>query len=148
MAFHYRTICCSRECAKIYLARVLEARGQLQNSISVVQDNTEQETPESPNEETEQVKHTTEYSDTLLTEENEETATVVTRKRRRSTKNTEDATTEQINEQACKTVSCRYCLICLFFFEYYLEEFIFYLKAKNLNKISKSLYQITAGIND
>lgn len=98
MAFHYRTICCSRECAKIYLARVLEARGQLQNSITVVQDNTEQETPESPNEETEQVKHTTEYSDTLLTEENEDTATVVTRKRRRSPKNTENATTEQINE--------------------------------------------------
>lgn len=28
MAFHYRTICCSRECAYIYLDRVLEARGQ------------------------------------------------------------------------------------------------------------------------
>ena len=98
MAFHYRTICCSRECAKIYLARVLEARGQLQNSITVVQDNTEQETLESPNAETEQVKHTTEYSDTLLTEENKDTATVVTRKRRRSPKNTENATTEQINE--------------------------------------------------
>ena len=27
MAFHYRAICCSRECAKVYLARVLEARG-------------------------------------------------------------------------------------------------------------------------
>lgn len=26
MAFHYRTICCSRACAQIYLARVLEAR--------------------------------------------------------------------------------------------------------------------------
>lgn len=26
MAFHYRTICCSRECAQKYLAKVLEAR--------------------------------------------------------------------------------------------------------------------------
>lgn len=26
MAFHYRTICCSRKCAEVYLARVLEAR--------------------------------------------------------------------------------------------------------------------------
>lgn len=26
MAFHYRTICCSRACAQVYLARVLEAR--------------------------------------------------------------------------------------------------------------------------
>ena len=26
MVFHYRTICCSRACAQVYLARVLEAR--------------------------------------------------------------------------------------------------------------------------
>ena len=26
MAFHYRKICCSTECAKIYLSRVIEAR--------------------------------------------------------------------------------------------------------------------------
>lgn len=26
MAFHYRTICCSRSCAEVYLKRVLEAR--------------------------------------------------------------------------------------------------------------------------
>lgn len=26
MAFHYRTICCSRKCAEVYLSRVLEAR--------------------------------------------------------------------------------------------------------------------------
>lgn len=26
MAFHYRTICCSRKCAEVYLARVLKAR--------------------------------------------------------------------------------------------------------------------------
>ena len=26
MAFHYRTICCSRTCAEVYLKRVLEAR--------------------------------------------------------------------------------------------------------------------------
>lgn len=30
MAFHYRTICCSRACAQIYLARVLEARGKIE----------------------------------------------------------------------------------------------------------------------
>lgn len=28
MAFHYRTICCSRKCAEVYLSRVLEARKQ------------------------------------------------------------------------------------------------------------------------
>ena len=26
MAFHYRTICCSRKCAEVYLSRVLEVR--------------------------------------------------------------------------------------------------------------------------
>ena len=28
MAFHYRTICCSRDCAQKYLAKVLEARNK------------------------------------------------------------------------------------------------------------------------
>lgn len=32
MAFHYRTICCSRACAQIYLARVLEAREKLKEA--------------------------------------------------------------------------------------------------------------------
>lgn len=31
MTFHYRTICCSRECASIYLAKVLEARNPSSN---------------------------------------------------------------------------------------------------------------------
>lgn len=34
MAFHYRTICCSRACAQVYLARVLEARKSEENKIS------------------------------------------------------------------------------------------------------------------
>ena len=34
MAFHYRTICCSRECAQVYLARVLEARKSEKSKIS------------------------------------------------------------------------------------------------------------------
>ena len=29
MAFHYRTICCSRKCAQVYLSRVLDARQKL-----------------------------------------------------------------------------------------------------------------------
>ena len=33
MAFHYRAFCCSRECAQVYLARVLEARQQDFNNI-------------------------------------------------------------------------------------------------------------------
>ena len=98
MAFHYRTICCSRECAKIYLARVLEARGQLKDSIPVAQENSEPEKLEVSITESNQTENAIEVSDTLSTEENEETATVVTRKRRRSPKNTENATTEQINE--------------------------------------------------
>lgn len=32
MAFHYRTICCSKECARVYLQRVLEARGEIKNA--------------------------------------------------------------------------------------------------------------------
>lgn len=28
MAFHYRTICCSKECAQAYLQRVLDARSK------------------------------------------------------------------------------------------------------------------------
>lgn len=32
MAFHYRKICCSTECAKIYLARVLESRKNKQDT--------------------------------------------------------------------------------------------------------------------
>lgn len=31
MAWHYRTICCSAECARVYMARVLEAREQNKN---------------------------------------------------------------------------------------------------------------------
>lgn len=34
MAFHYRTICCSRGCAQVYLTRVLEARGSKDSKIS------------------------------------------------------------------------------------------------------------------
>lgn len=98
MAFHYRTICCSRECAKIYLARVLEARGQLKNSTTVIQENTEQEKAEILIKETKQDESTVEVSETSPTEGQKDTATVVTRKRRRSPKNTENATTEQINE--------------------------------------------------
>ena len=38
MAFHYRTICCSRACALIYMARVMEARGEkINNSLCVQQ---------------------------------------------------------------------------------------------------------------
>ena len=33
-AFHYRTICCSRECARVYFARVLEARKSESDKIS------------------------------------------------------------------------------------------------------------------
>ena len=32
MAFHYRTICCSADCARIYLAKVLDARKQSDNN--------------------------------------------------------------------------------------------------------------------
>lgn len=98
MAFHYRTICCSRECAKIYLARVLEARGRLKDSTPITQENSEPEKSEVSSEELNQAENAPEVSDTLSTEENEEAAAVVTRKRRRSTKDTENATTEQINE--------------------------------------------------
>ena len=34
MVFHYRTICCSRACAQVYLASVLEARKSEENKIS------------------------------------------------------------------------------------------------------------------
>ena len=34
MAFHYRTICCSRACAQVYFARVLEARKSDESKIS------------------------------------------------------------------------------------------------------------------
>lgn len=34
MAFHYRTICCSRACAQIYLERVLEARKAAKEQVS------------------------------------------------------------------------------------------------------------------
>ena len=98
MAFHYRTICCSRECAKIYLARVLEARGQLKDSIPVAQENSEPEKLEVSITESNQDESTVEVSDTLSTKGKEDTATVVTRKRRRTTKNNENVTTEQINE--------------------------------------------------
>lgn len=57
MAFHYRTICCSRECASIYLAKVLEARNPSKNenanedenvieTKNVASDETEQNTEE------------------------------------------------------------------------------------------------------
>ena len=36
MAFHYRTICCSRACARIYLDRVFEARNKSQAKESEV----------------------------------------------------------------------------------------------------------------
>lgn len=98
MAFHYRTICCSRECAKVYLARVLEARGQLKDSTTVIKENSEPEKSEASREELNQTENVIEISDTFSTEVNKETATAVTRKRRRSTKDTENATTEQINE--------------------------------------------------
>lgn len=39
MAFHYRTICCSRKCAEIYLARVLEARAKQKEAVSDVVNN-------------------------------------------------------------------------------------------------------------
>lgn len=38
MAFHYRTICCSRECAQIYLARVLEARQKSAKTNSTIKE--------------------------------------------------------------------------------------------------------------
>lgn len=98
MAFHYRTICCSRECAKIYLARVLEARGQLKDSAPVIQENSESEKLETSGNESKQTENTVEVPDMPLIKEKEETATIVTRKRRRSTKNTDNETTEQINE--------------------------------------------------
>ena len=37
MAFHYRTICCSRACATIYFARVEEARGQKVKNVKAVE---------------------------------------------------------------------------------------------------------------
>ena len=38
MAFHYRTICCSRACALVYFARVEEARGnKVENSQALEQ---------------------------------------------------------------------------------------------------------------
>lgn len=41
MAFHYRTICCSRSCAQVYLERVLEARGKLKSNDEITEaDNT------------------------------------------------------------------------------------------------------------
>lgn len=55
MAFHYRAICCSRECASIYLAKVLEARNPSKNenedenaieTKNVVSDEIEQNTEE------------------------------------------------------------------------------------------------------
>lgn len=36
MAFHYRTICCSRKCAEVYLSRVLEARSKQKETVSDV----------------------------------------------------------------------------------------------------------------
>lgn len=42
MAFHYRTICCSRECAVVYFARVQEARGKkVENTQTVEQSQAE-----------------------------------------------------------------------------------------------------------
>ena len=45
MAFHYRTICCSRECAQVYLSRVLEAR-QKAKMIEISDENIASDTPE------------------------------------------------------------------------------------------------------
>lgn len=98
MAFHYRTICCSRECAKIYLTRVLEARGQLKDSTPVPQENSDSQKSEVSNEESKQDESAVEVPEASPIGSQEETAAVVTRKRRRSTKNTENATTEQIDE--------------------------------------------------
>lgn len=38
MAFHYRTICCSKECAKVYLSNVLKARGKTEDIPKVEPD--------------------------------------------------------------------------------------------------------------
>lgn len=43
MAFHYRTICCSRKCAEVYLSRVLEARQKttkVKESETIIQEST------------------------------------------------------------------------------------------------------------
>ena len=41
-AFHYRTICCSRACAYIYVARVMEARGEkIENPLAIRQEQSE-----------------------------------------------------------------------------------------------------------
>lgn len=42
MAFHYRAFCCSRECAQVYLARVLEVRQQDSNNIKEEESNFEE----------------------------------------------------------------------------------------------------------
>lgn len=51
MAFHYRTICCSRKCAEVYLMRVLEAREQT-DSVKMEYTNTDSSMKESINAET------------------------------------------------------------------------------------------------
>lgn len=43
MAFHYRTICCSRECAKVYLARVIDARKSKEEQSGKIAQNNENE---------------------------------------------------------------------------------------------------------
>ena len=48
MAFHYRTICCSRKCAEVYLMRVLEARGQIE-SVKISDSNADSSSKESIN---------------------------------------------------------------------------------------------------
>lgn len=71
MAFHYRTICCSRKCAQVYLERVLEARNtsiisttsnmsqeiEPTEEVKVI-DNTEQENDGQTNEEKPKRKYT------------------------------------------------------------------------------------------
>lgn len=41
MAFHYRTICCSRDCAQKYLAKVLAAREDEKVSVQSSTDNSQ-----------------------------------------------------------------------------------------------------------
>lgn len=97
MAFHYRTICCSRECAKVYLTKVLEARGQLKKSTSSSQENTEHKKVEISITKSDQDENANETPEIIPIEE-EKTATALTKNRRRAIKKTESETAEQMNK--------------------------------------------------
>lgn len=86
MAFHYRTICCSRKCAEIYLARVLEARSKQKETVSdnVKNEDTNQEKNESEN---------IEVKDTSITDIEDKPKRKYTKK-----KQVESENSEQIEE--------------------------------------------------